>query len=275
MRDLERMLMCKYGEETKNVTVGEEIDVFNIVCSSEDPEQIKIIYEDLGEFNFDDEDYENILCAIAQNSNTSSDVLAEIARVRIDELENMYNVTGWLLGKVAENTNTTIDTLTAITNCELKGEWYDGESFTKKAVANNPNVSNDILWKLAHDNFVEVRVAVAELTDNIDLLKVLAMDESKYVRRAVADNSNTTKEMLHIMCGDNAPMVREHVAKNVNCSVNTLAVLAQDEDPDVRYNVAKHPVANSTVLHQLTGDEYKYIRDAATEAFDKLFDKAI
>ena len=83
---------------------------------------------------------------------------------------------------------------------------------------------------------VKIQLALGSLTDE--------------VRRGVADNKRTSKEVLTILSKDEDWCVRCSIAENLNTTKEVLTKLSKDKSWNVRYCVAKAP----RQLHTRTAD---------------------
>ncbi|MFL5805175.1 MAG: HEAT repeat domain-containing protein [Roseiflexaceae bacterium] len=101
--------------------------------------------------------------------------------------------------------------------------------------------------QLGEDDDPQVRARAARsLAMPLDLLAWLAEDESRIVRRAVAENPNATARILDVLAQDyswsNEP-VRLAVVRHPNISTDTIERLASDRSACVRQAVLAHPDA--------------------------------
>ncbi len=64
------------------------------------------------------------------------------------------------------------------------------------------------------------KIILASTTNDISILKELMRDVSTNVRRAVAKNTNSSKEILQFLAYDPAKNVSVMAASNQNCNVN-------------------------------------------------------
>lgn len=120
------------------------------------------------------------------------------------------------------------------------------------------------------------RSDLARTTTNTRYLLRLALDESRTVRKVVAENATTPPEALDLLATDDDPLVREAVATNPSTASATLQRLASD--PDNRVKSATHqrrlrdsrqvsPVGNDS---SLTAQERSSARTHASEIVDQL-----
>ncbi len=107
---------------------------------------------------------------------------------------------------------------------------------------NHPNVTPELLMKLAQDESPQVRQAVASKANtSVTILFVLALDEDSEVRQKLASNSNTPITILERLAQDTAPSVRQAVVNNNNTPVALLEQLAHDDNLEILKAIAQNP----------------------------------
>ncbi len=92
------------------------------------------------------------------------------------------------------------------------------------------------------------------------VLARLASDPLPTIRRRVAENPKTPTEVLVALAGDAHAEVRLAVAENGNTPPEVLSGLAGDQDLDVRFGVAENPHMPEEILLRLSEDENPYVR---------------
>lgn len=102
------------------------------------------------------------------------------------------------------------------------------------------------------------------------ILMRLASEDSHDIRRSVAENPKSPVEVLRDLSRDTHVDVRLAVAENPNTPSDTLCILATDADVDVRYGVAENPHMPESILFQLSQDENPYIRCRALKTMQML-----
>ena len=124
----------------------------------------------------------------------------------------------------------------------------------------------EILKILSVNESYEVRCAVAENKNAPEeLLTALAKDDEWRVRCTVARSENTPIELLAVLAQDEHRLVREEVALNASTSADMLAMLAKDEDCHIRRIVAGNKNTPIEILAVLAKDEYGDVRFAVVE----------
>jgi len=102
------------------------------------------------------------------------------------------------------------------------------------------------------------------------VLTRLGEDSNEAIRRAVAENPKTPVDMLKKLAFDGHPDVRLAVAENSHTPRETLTLLAGDENADVRYGVAENPHMPENILLSLARDENPYVRCRALKTLQML-----
>ena len=121
-------------------------------------------------------------------------------------------------------------------------------------------------WGSRHEGY-RVRVAVAEHSSTpVEVLELLATDDSWKVRKAVAEHPSAPAEALEQLAGDDFLAVRKAVAVNPSSPREVLEQLAADHDwvsKYVRWAVAANSQAPVEVLGELVVKENSDIRQVA------------
>ncbi len=102
------------------------------------------------------------------------------------------------------------------------------------------------------------------------VLERLSEDAMPGIRRRTAENPKTPVEVLLRLAQDGHPDVRLAVAENPNTPPEVLALLAEDADADVRYGVAENPHMPEEILMKLGDDENPYVRCRALKTMQML-----
>jgi HEAT repeat protein len=102
------------------------------------------------------------------------------------------------------------------------------------------------------------------------VLARLAEDSSAYIRKSVAVNPKTPPDVLKRLASDQNSEVRLAVAENPHIPAEILAMLVEDADVDVRFGVAENPHIHEDVLFQLTTDENPFVRHRAMKTLEML-----
>lgn len=122
-----------------------------------------------------------------------------------------------------------------------------------------------------HFDVIHVRRIVAGNPNTPkQILERLAEDSTPAIRQRTAENPNTPVKILNELAHDEHGEVRLAVAENLSTPQDTLAYLASDEDMDIRYGVAENPHMPEDILVQLCEDENPYVRCRALKTLQML-----
>jgi len=187
---------------------------------------------------------------------------------------------------IADNPNTPAKVLVALAN--------DKNSNVRRAIARNPNAPLAVLEALARDEDDHVRFTIADnpnlpatvLAHTLDqndrvriraacnpslptalsapLLEELAQANDEWVRRSVAENSNTPDAALEILSSDKNGDVCEAVARNAKTGLALLERLSSGRT-SVRVRVALHPNASPDLLAKMSSDDSESVRAAVAQ----------
>jgi hypothetical protein len=148
-----------------------------------------------------------------------------------------------------------------------------------KYLVKNPNLPLKILYMLASDEDVDVREMVAINTSNVDVLEMLADDESHNVVLSASDNVNFPQKLLAKFATHNNPNVRLTVARNPSTPLNVLEFLANDDNIYVRSYVAANESTPPELLEKLSDDvedvvfQIYHNPNVTLKILDKLIDR--
>lgn len=106
------------------------------------------------------------------------------------------------------------------------------------------------------------------------VLTRLAEDSMPSIRQRIAENPRTPEEILVSLSKDEHSDVRLAVAENPNTPPSVLALLAEDLDCDVRYGVAENPHMPEEILLRLSEDDNPYVRCRALKTLQMLSPEA-
>lgn len=103
------------------------------------------------------------------------------------------------------------------------------------------------------------------------ILSELAKHEDEDIRERVADNINTSPEILRMLARDKDSFVRRSVITNKNTDIETLRLLANDESSYVLEMLVYCQRADEEILKTILNNcsEYEYIKD-----YEQICDKA-
>lgn len=200
-------------------------------------------------------------------SSTSSETLVNLSALPDEEI----------LCAIAENSNTPVATLAQLVQNPPQIYDYDdpdGSEFDRlfTCVAKNPNTPASLLIRLANHSGGSVRYVVAEHPNTpVSILDRFADSSNVEMHRAILRNPNTPTMTLERLAGQEVKETRDRVKMHPNVSEMAIAIVNfMDEKPEtplhllptfathsrpaVRRLVAAHPHTPSTVLDQLSLD---------------------
>jgi hypothetical protein len=157
--------------------------------------------------------------SVAENSKANADLLSELSREEVDEiqvavaessnatmnvLEYLWQNSKAARNEVLKNPNCSEEFLLSAlkqalqTRADQDETWSDdirGDTTARENIAERPNLSRKLIDVLIVDpsHYVRQRVA-ANISLNQDDLAKLSLDEHENVRQAVVDNPNTSNE---------------------------------------------------------------------------------
>jgi len=125
------------------------------------------------------------------------------------------------------------------------------------------------LDKLSKSKDSDERLSVAENENTSpDILDKLSQDENNEVRYSVSCNEKTKSETLDKLSNDKDVNVRLGVANNNSTSTETLDKMSNDKKWSVRYYVAQNPHTHENTLYRLCDDKNEDVADAASKSLN-------
>jgi hypothetical protein len=125
-------------------------------------------------------------------------------------------------------------------------------------------VRDQARWSLKMLAKYHGRAAPAEIDESrltlLSLLETLAKGGNEFVRRILAEKSDTPATVLEMLAKDEDVDVRMKIAENSNTPTAALETLAKDEDVDVRKKIAENSNTPTAALEMLARDENVRIR---------------
>jgi hypothetical protein len=147
-----------------------------------------------------------------------------------------------------------------------RGRWLAGlaaspEPAVRTEAAGDPACPPGVQWRLARDDWWEVRAALAANPSCLAEVAIeLAGDRNPWVRRAVAEAEGTPKEALRRLTGDPDLGVRDALAEHPRTPTDVLRTLVRDPAWEIRRSLAKRPDASADLLAELAGDPEPWVR---------------
>lgn len=141
----------------------------------------------------------------------------------------------------------------------------DKESYKSTPKATSASVQNQ-----EFDIYHVRRVVAGNPNTPKQVLERLSQDSLPGIRRRTAENPKTPVEILVKLAQDEHCDVRLGVAENPNTPPEILSTLSEDEDADVRYGVAENPHMPEEILIKLSEDDNPYVRCRALKTLQML-----
>ncbi len=138
--------------------------------------------------------------------------------------------------------------------------------------AGHPATTSAMFNDLSFDKNAAIRKRVASNRKTPkNILLRLARDSEQSVKISIATNLSAPDEVYPILARDAMVAVRSVVARFEYVPVIALKILAKDKDVDIRLEVARNLNANEEILLQLTHDSDSSISAIAELALQRLY----
>lgn len=125
--------------------------------------------------------------------------------------------------------------------------------------------------QIAHyykSNSMFIRSQIASYFEtNAEILKILSQDITKWVRRNVAQNENSTEEILRQLVEDDEYSIT--LARNKNCPADVLEKLSNKTEYALLDMIARHSNTPTEVLMRFTKDTDADLRYYAKKNLEK------
>jgi hypothetical protein len=165
--------------------------------------------------------------------------------------------------RTAESVNRDTQAQRSVVCDEEEGEEQDLHQSSAR-----PLSQSQLLGEL---NVLHVRRVVAGNPNTPrQVLLRLAEDRSVLIRSAVAANPKSPPDLLRVLSTDESSEVRLAVAENINAPWELLLKVAGDTDADVRFGMAENPYMPEEILLALLQDENPFVAWRAIKTLDML-----
>lgn len=149
---------------------------------------------------------------------------------------------------------------------QLVDKYWDAP--TVGALAANPNITQELLGKLASSPYEETRQHVAESRRTLaPILEKLSQDSWWMIRGGVAANQNAPVSVLENLSQDKSAFIRAYVAGNLSTPVEILSQIATDFHHEPKQAAASNPRLPLIDCTKLLKDENLKVREAAKVTF--------
>ena len=184
----------------------------------------------------------SILLSLAKSPKTSVEKLSELANYRDTKIREA----------VAKNKNISLEIMAFLAKEYTNSAYQPPKKARPSDIIINPG---DL-----------IRVAIARRDDITEsIAKILSQDNSNYVRRHLAMNSNISFKTIDLLSQDSDYYVRVGVAKNINTPSEILKKLAIDCHVKVRKAVTQNHNTPLDIIKKLANDANKIVRAAAKD----------
>jgi hypothetical protein len=131
----------------------------------------------------------------------------------------------------------------------------------RRRLAGRPDLPEAVLYRLAGDEFVDVRIGIAERTDlPANWIAALSRDEYQ-VRAAIARRPGLSVALMEELGAEaQHPQVRCSIAERPDLPAALMQALARDPDDSVRYFLAKRRDLPPELVEALACDSDGYVR---------------
>ena len=156
--------------------------------------------------------------------------------------------------------------------------YLDVDEHIRSAVAKNPSLSEEMLSKLIEDSESKVKFSALENPSCTKaVLKKASKDRENYssslVRKAVALNPNTSKDVINKLLKDEYRWVRQAAASHTNINKQAITKLSKIGDRYVLKGMAVNPNCDKSLqdkINKILKDDKKYPvqKDSYTIGFD-------
>ena len=158
----------------------------------------------------------------------------------------------------------------------------DKSDEVRTQLAARPDLSESAAAALARDKSTDVRRIVAKYSRKPSILSILARDPEIIIRRLVLDPDEDMLDdydmeypecppaILGLMADDESKEIRIAVAENDGCTAETYEKLAADRDIEVRLKLAENSQCPESVLVRLAHDPDKRVRERMARRYGSL-----
>ena len=107
-----------------------------------------------------------------------------------------------------------------------------------------------------------IKQELANTSDSLDVLSVLAQDPDENIRIEVAMNPNISEALIRQLVSDSVWEVRCTIASRVDLPIDLLEQLSQDSMSSIRETIAENGATPESILRQLSSDDAWGVRRA-------------
>jgi hypothetical protein len=148
---------------------------------------------------------------------------------------------------------------------KIGGKHPAKKEIKKIAASKNPSVIEKYTVGMKPEDRSNFLEALLDYDVSAEVLTLISIDESPFVRERVTQNPNTSIETLSRLIRDEDELVKNSAIKNPNMPIEILTLLASDEDEQVRISVAENPNTPIEIIIRFASDKNQWVRSVAAE----------
>jgi len=210
------------------------------------------------------------LCALCENTGSSSDVLATVEQRRIPVLQRLLAVnlatdgaTLMALWRATDEEAVRAQILLHDHCPDTLLQTLPASPLERRCLARHARTPAALLARLAGDADVAVRrAATANPATPIAAVVASCFDTDEAVRRTVAARRDLSVTLAACLADDVDDWVRRVLARNPACPTYLLERASADPVLEVRRSVARHPACPASLLDRLSRDAATWVQAA-------------
>ncbi|WP_332673930.1 hypothetical protein [Aromatoleum sp.] len=210
------------------------------------------------------------LCALCENTGSSSDILATVEQRRIPVLQRLLAVnlatdgpTLMALWRATDEEAVRAQILLHQHCPDALLRALPASPLERRCIARHARTPPALLAELARDAEVAVRRATtANPATPVAAIVASCFDTDEAVRRTVAARRDLPITLAACLADDSDTWVRRVLARNPACPSYLLERSAADHDLEVRRSVARHPACPESLLDRLSRDAAPWVQAA-------------
>jgi hypothetical protein len=200
---------------------------------------------------------ESLSLSVASYEGSSTEVLRRLAGRCEHEAVREAATRELSIRGEEEPTRSSVTELVLVPETELVWRAASDDLYQRAAVAGHPELTPDIMIRMASDTRAEVRASLAKNPNApIEILDFLGGEKSVTVRRAVASHPRARPELLDQLALENDYEIHWRLALNIGTPAALLARLAADSSPEIAVSAMLNPSTPPLALEDVAaGDD--------------------
>lgn len=155
-----------------------------------------------------------------------------------------------------DTTRSAVTELVLLSETDLVEQATSDDHYRRASVANHPELTPDIMIRMASDTRAEVRASLARNPNApTEILDFLGGEKSVNVRRAVASHPRARPELLDQLAQENDYEIHWRLALNSGTPAALLARLAADSSPEIAISAMLNPSTPRLALEDVAAGE--------------------